>query len=180
MYPNVMTSKEAAKRLDISEQRMRTLLQTGIVEGTLIGKQWLVNADSVTVFLQNPANHPNPADQPFAGKHSGPLVALSFFSGAMGLDLGLEQVGIHCRLACEIDPACRKTIHANRPHMGLIGDVWNYTAEQIRLHAGLTATEPIDLMVGGPPCQAFSTAGGRRGLSDQRGNALVRYLQLIE
>ena len=47
----------------------------------------------------------------------------------MGLDMGLEKAGIHVLSACEFDKACRKTITANRPDIGLIGDVWQYTAE---------------------------------------------------
>lgn len=83
-------------------------------------------------------------------------------------------------LACEFDKACRKTIAANNPDIALLGDVWNYSAEQIREAAGLSLNDDIDLIVGGPPCQAFSTAGSRRGFNDQRGGALIRYLELIE
>lgn len=36
------------------------------------------------------------------------LRALSFFSGCMGLDIGLEKEGIEVILACEIDPAAPK------------------------------------------------------------------------
>ena len=60
------------------------------------------------------------------------LVALSFFSGAMGLDLGMAQGGIHARLACEVDNTCRQTIAANFPHLPLIGDISQYSAAQIR------------------------------------------------
>ena len=41
------------------------------------------------------------------------LNALSFFSGAMGLDLGLEKAGVNILLACEIDNSSRKTIIHN-------------------------------------------------------------------
>lgn len=73
-----------------------------------------------------------------------------------------------------------ETIAANNPDIALLGDVWNYSAEEIREAAGLSLNEEIDLIVGGPPCQAFSTAGSRRGFNDQRGGALIRYLELIE
>lgn len=105
---------------------------------------------------------------------------LSFFSGALGLDLGLEAAGIRPLLACEVDGKCRETITANRPEIGLIGDIRDYTASQIKKMAGLDTGEDVDLIVGGPPCQAFSTAGKRRGFEDERGNVFLRYLDLIE
>lgn len=44
--------------------------------------------------------------------------------------------------------------------------------------AGLKLGE-VDLVVGGPPCQAFSTAGARRGLDDFRGNVIIQYLRVV-
>lgn len=108
------------------------------------------------------------------------IKCLSFFSGALGLDLGLEEAGIHPLLACEIDRRCRETITANRPKVGLIGDVRDYAASEIMNMAGLSAGEEVDLIVGGPPCQAFSTAGKRRGFEDERGNVFLRYIDIIE
>lgn len=107
------------------------------------------------------------------------IKALSFFSGAMGLDLGLEKAGIHVLLACEADKVCRRTIIANRPDIALLGDIWKYTANEFRAAAGLANEDDIDVVVGGPPCQSFSTAGVRRGLEDFRGNTLLRYVDLI-
>lgn len=105
---------------------------------------------------------------------------LSFFSGALGLDLGLEAAGIQPLLACEVDRRCRETITANRPDLGLIGDLRDYAASDVIEMSGLTACDDIDLMVGGPPCQAFSTAGKRRGFEDERGNVFLRYIDFIE
>ena len=42
------------------------------------------------------------------------MKSLSFFSGALGLDIGLEQAGIKSVLACEIDKNARETIKTNR------------------------------------------------------------------
>src|SRR6267378_3337676 len=88
------------------------------------------------------------------GDSKKPFLALSFFTGAMGLDLGLERAGISTVLASEIDEPTRKTIAANRPRIELISDLRNYTAQEIRKLAKLPAKREIDLVFGGPPCQA--------------------------
>lgn len=105
---------------------------------------------------------------------------LSFFSGAMGLDIGLHKVGFKTLLACEIDKSSRETIIANNPEIGLIGDIRNYTTEEILDYAGLNKIEEVDLIVGGPPCQAFSSAGKRMGLADDRGNVFLKFIEVIE
>jgi len=108
------------------------------------------------------------------------LNVLSFFSGAMGLDIGLHKAGFETLLTCEIDKASRQTILANNPGIGLIGDIRDYTTNQILEYAGLTSKEDVDLIVGGPPCQAFSSAGKRMGLADDRGNVFLKFIELIE
>ncbi|MEN9472481.1 MAG: hypothetical protein RLZZ495_570 [Pseudomonadota bacterium] len=175
----IVTTKAAAQLLGVSEQRVRTLLRSGAMEGKQIGKQWITTQDAVTRYQQSGATPP-PADRARTTGKMPAFKALSFFSGAMGLDQGLEKAGIPLLLACEIDAACRRTITANRPDIALLGDIGNYSAQDIRTAAGLSATEDIDLIVGGPPCQAFSTAGARRGFADSRGNALLQYLDRIE
>ena len=107
------------------------------------------------------------------------FVALSFFTGAMGLDLGLQKAGISTVLASEIDEPTRRTINLNRPEVELIGDLRNYTADDIRKLSGLRPSTEIDLIFGGPPCQAFSTAGKRKGFEDERGNVFLRFIDLI-
>jgi DNA (cytosine-5)-methyltransferase 1 len=97
----------------------------------------------------------------------------------MGLDYGIEQTGIRFRLASEIEPNARKTILLNFPEIGLIGDIEKYNADQIREYAGIGKNKKIDLMVGGPPCQAFSTVGKREGFNDKRGNVFLTYIDRI-
>ena len=103
---------------------------------------------------------------------------LSFFSGALGLDLGLEKAGFKPLMYCEFDKKCQETITLNHPIIPLLGDIRNYSAEDIRKEIGLSKTDSIDLIVGGPPCQAFSTAGARRSFEDERGNVFIHYLQI--
>ena len=108
------------------------------------------------------------------------LTSLSFFSGCLGLDLGLEKAGIHQLLACDFDKHCRNTISANRPDIPVIDDLNNFEADDIRKIAGLKKNQRPTLIVGGPPCQAFSTAGKRQAFTDPRGNVFLKYIQLIE
>ncbi len=108
------------------------------------------------------------------------LKVLSFFSGAMGLDIGLHRVGFKTLLACEIDKASRQTIIANCPNIGLIGDIRNYSTREILEFSGLKHEDDVDVIVGGPPCQAFSSAGKRLGLADERGNVFLKFIEVIE
>lgn len=107
------------------------------------------------------------------------MKALSFFSGAMGLDLGLEQAGIETLLVSEIEKNCQNTIRKNQPNIPILGDIRNYSAADILSAVNFTPQQPIDLIVGGPPCQAFSTAGKRKGFEDERGNVFLKYIELI-
>lgn len=176
--PDFLSVKDAAERLGVSQQRVRSLLRSAILAGRQVGKQWLIDPASLESLASAGAAEP----QDHAARRTGPLPdlkALSFFSGAMGLDLGLEKAGIHVLLACEVDKHCRRTIEMNRPDLALLGDIWQYSAADIRAAAGLSATDDIDVMVGGPPCQAFSTAGARRGFKDVRGNVFLKFIDLI-
>ncbi|KAA6206157.1 MAG: DNA cytosine methyltransferase [Candidatus Tokpelaia sp.] len=172
-----ITTKEAAQTLKISEQYIRTLLREDKLEGQQLGKAWFISPRSV-IRYKNQQKRQNPPDKPNTQSYKNEIKALSFFSGAMGLDLGLEKAGIKLSLACESDKFCRQTILRNRPDIALIGDITTCTPEQILDYAGIKAGN-IDIFVGGPPCQTFSTAGSRRGFNDKRGNLLLAYIDLI-
>ena len=104
---------------------------------------------------------------------------LSFFSGALGLDLGLEDAGMSPMFFNEFDKTICKTIQMNRPNIKLYAqDIRDLSAEQIMLENGLAEGDAF-LVCGGPPCQAFSTAGRRLGLNDERGNVFLYFIELI-
>jgi DNA (cytosine-5)-methyltransferase 1 len=96
------------------------------------------------------------------------LKALSFFSGCMGLELGLEQEGIEILLACEKDRSAQSTIKFNRPDIPLIEDIRDYSAVEIREKAGLSLDEKIDLIVGSLPALLFDSDGEESGSKEEQ------------
>jgi DNA (cytosine-5)-methyltransferase 1 len=173
-----ITIADAATVLGISEQRVRTLCRENTLLARKIGGNWLIDEQSMIRYALT-TGHKIAEDHPtYSAKEHKPI-ALSFFSGAMGLDIGLENAGFDIRLVCEVDKYCRQTITLNRPDVALIGDISSYSPDDIRQYAGLSQEDDVDLIVGGPPCQAFSTAGKRNGFNDDRGNVFLRYLDIV-
>jgi DNA (cytosine-5)-methyltransferase 1 len=112
---------------------------------------------------------------------------LSLFSGAMGLDIGLEETGrFETVAAVEKVPAFCATMRKNRDAgrtarkvMEVIeGDISSMDPHDILRQIGLEAAD-IDLVVGGPPCQSFSTAGRRGTTQDPRGTLLWQFLRFV-
>src|SRR5258708_1301496 len=106
--------------------------------------------------------------------------AISLFSGAMGLDLGLEKSGLDVRLCQDIDPMSCATIKLNRPNLVVLkGDLREISTEEILIASGLKRGKAF-LVVGGPPCQSFSTAGRRESIADPRGSLFREFLRVVE
>lgn len=106
--------------------------------------------------------------------------AISLFTGAMGLDLGIEKSGFDVVACIENEKYCVKTIQANRPGIKTYAeDINNVDPLQVLKDLGLKQGE-VDLIVGGPPCQPFSTAGKRQSFHDFRGNVMVRFLDYVK
>lgn len=175
----MITVAEAAKSLNISEQYVRRLLHNGKIEGQQVGKMWVIPIPSFKQLAKIQKNESVLDKANTTAIRKNTITCLSFFSGALGLDLGLEQAGISTRLTSEIDKACRQTIVQNKPGVGLIGDLRDYGKDEILKMAGLGSTDDIDIIAGGPPCQPFSTAGRRKGFDDQRGNVFLHFIDLI-
>ncbi len=112
---------------------------------------------------------------------------ISLFSGAMGLDLGLRQTGRFELLACvEKEPIFCDTIRENIKHGNLSESPRVYERdikglspykllEDLRLEPG-----ELDIVVGGPPCQSFSTAGKRGTIQDPRGTLLWDFIEFVK
>ena len=108
------------------------------------------------------------------------LLAIDLFSGAGGFSEGLESCGIKVVLAQELHPQPALTLAFN--HIGtsvIVGDIRNLKLETMkevidRKYPG----EPIDIVVGGPPCQGFSTAG-KKNENDNRNNLFKYFCNVV-
>lgn len=108
-----------------------------------------------------------------------PLPAISLFSGALGLDLGMEQAGFVLRVGVECNGFAVETIRRNRKRLPVIPHkLETVKTDDILKAAGLARGE-ASVVTGGPSCQAFSTAGQRGSLNDYRGTMFREFLRVV-
>lgn len=113
------------------------------------------------------------------------LTVLSLFSGAGGMDLGLEHAGFSHLGLVELGSWQRKTLgqRSDWPLLGS-GDVNEAAALLTPASLGIEKGD-LDLLAGGPPCQPFSmaaqwAASGRRGMLDDRAKTVTSTLTLVD
>jgi DNA (cytosine-5)-methyltransferase 1 len=113
-------------------------------------------------------------------------IAISLFSGAGGLDLGVEQAGYHVAAAVEINGDAADTMEKNFPNLispVVRTSVLDVPTKDLLRTAGLNGRDRPDLLVGGPPCTPFSKSGfwlewKRAGL-DPDASLLQAYTRLL-
>lgn len=98
---------------------------------------------------------------------------LSLCSGIEAASVAFEPLGWKAVAFSEIEPFPCAVLAHHFPDVPNMGDMANFQQwpDSIFLEA--------DIIVGGPPCQAFSIAGLRAGLNDARGNLTLTYFSLI-
>ena len=115
--------------------------------------------------------------------------AVSIFTGAGGLDAGFERAGFSIVSALELHPKYCATIKENQARMIRIpgtnrtyfqntiifnDDICNMSGQQLACNEN-----EIDCLIGGPPCQAFSSAGKQLSIFDHRGALVYEYLRVL-
>lgn len=121
-----------------------------------------------------------------------PLVGVSLFTGAGGLDIGMERVGFLPRFVTDLEPACIETLIANQSrgikvsrgcqHTFLEAadirqaDVCDLDGKALRNRIG----RRIDCVYGGPPCQSFSSCGKMGSIADPRGILVFEFCRFVE
>lgn len=114
----------------------------------------------------------------------GKLTAFSIFSGAGGMDIGVMQAGFEILACIELDHNCCDTLRENikrenRETKVYEGDIRTFSPKSIMNDLSIKEGH-IDLLFGGPPCQAFSQIGKQLSLQDDRGMLLYQVLRYAE
>ena len=124
------------------------------------------------------------------------LPVVSLFSGAGGLDIGLEDSGFQTAVCVEYDIDCRETLRFNRPEWKLFeegvkvvegkissripGDIREIEVEELLEFANLKKGE-ASLVVGGAPCQPFSNIGKKLGKDDEKnGDLFLEFVRIVK
>lgn len=103
--------------------------------------------------------------------------SIDLFAGAGGLTLGLAAAGVRTVLASDNWAPALDTFESNFPEMPLLGaDATDLTGDLLLQKAGLAAAPSV--VVGGPPCQGFTSAGARRG-TDARNTLVAEFARLV-
>lgn len=121
---------------------------------------------------------------------------ISLFTGAGGLDIGLEEAGFHTAACVEYDIDCRETLRYNRPEWKLFedgikiengkmqkripGDIRDIEVNELLNYAALEKGK-VALVVGGAPCQPFSNIGKKLGKNDEKnGDLFLEFVRMVK
>ena len=103
-----------------------------------------------------------------------PLRCLDLFCGAGGLSCGLHEAGLETVLGIDFDAAAIHTFNENHIGKGIVADIEKFSSDDVRRLCG----GPVDLVVGGPPCQGFSLSG-HRAEDDKRNRLYKSFVRIV-
>lgn len=114
---------------------------------------------------------------------------ISLFSGAGGLDLGLEMAGMDCVFATDHDSDAVQTLQSNQGYA--LGQRRKAFADAVIAQADVRRLRGLEILnrtgqgrgsipvlAGGPPCQSWSSGGKQLGYADPRGKLVEDYLRI--
>lgn len=108
------------------------------------------------------------------------FTAIDLFAGAGGLAEGFRQAGFRCLVANDFDQPSGETFCAAFPESRFVpGPIQDISDTKLLEAAGLAKGE-LDVLVGGPPCQAFSVYNHQRGMHDERSGLFREYLRIVK
>lgn len=114
-----------------------------------------------------------------------PLTFIDLFSGCGGFSLGLQWAGLRCLAAIDFNESAIETFKRNHPGVpvALVKDLTKFAPKELDK---LLGSEPVDVIVGGPPCQGFSKArqvggsnSGERLVYDPRRDLYREFLKYV-
>lgn len=107
------------------------------------------------------------------------FTCIDLFAGAGGFAEGFIRAGFNINVANDIWESAAKTyVHNHTETKFILKDIHELDGNQLLQESNLNVNE-VDLIIGGPPCQGFSTVG-KRAKNDPRNNLFKEYLRIVE
>ena len=104
---------------------------------------------------------------------------VDFFAGAGGLSCGFTRAGFKVCFANDFEEVCVRTYRYNHPELPS-DKVLKEDIRKIVSNIENYVTEDVDIVVGGPPCQGFSSANQQRIIDDPRNELYKYYIEAIK
>ncbi len=105
---------------------------------------------------------------------------IDLFCGAGGLSAGLEMAGFTVLAGNDHFDAAGDTFSQTHPHAKFLdGPIQELSVESLMAEAGIKRGE-LTLLVGGPPCQAYSVYNHQRSMFDTRATLFREYLRIVD
>ena len=161
------TSKELAKKWEISSSRVTTMCKNNMLPGAhKEAGQWMIPSDIIRPMDKRKHNSTNSSPAKFR--------FIDLFSGIGGFHQAMRFLGGECVMAAEINQACVDTykLNFNTKEKAILRDVKTIDPSTIT---------DFDVLCAGFPCQPFSKAGNQEGFNDKtRGNLFYSILDILD
>ncbi|WP_146417590.1 DNA cytosine methyltransferase [Haloarcula hispanica] len=106
------------------------------------------------------------------------LTCVDLFCGAGGLSLGMQRAGFEILAATDVHKTAAKTYEENIGQKCVTDDIRDLSPKEF-FERGDFGPDEVDVVVGGPPCKGFSTAGPF-DVDDPRNDLFRQYLEIVE
>lgn len=105
---------------------------------------------------------------------------IDLFCGAGGLSDGFRQAGFDVLAANDFDSFAANTFKLNHPNTTFLDGPIEAISNSLLLETAGLKEGDLDVLVGGPPCQAFSVYNHQRGFHDERSGLFREYLRIVQ
>ncbi len=164
---------EAAKKIGVSIDTIRRWEKRGLIKAKRSQLNYrLFSLDEIRrIHNRTVGNHGKSNYKILKEKKKTNYSVIELFAGAGGTALGMEHAGLNHKLLVDFDKNSVETLKKNRPE-------WNVILADVRDidYTGMKA----DIVQGGFPCQAFSSAGKKLGFEDIRGTMFFEFARCIK
>jgi len=168
------TLQEVSNLLDISIPRLESMIKKGVLAPVeMTNEGFLFSRDQLRFFEVAEWVFSSNWDEQIKIKPRRKYKSIELFAGAGRMAIGLEKAGFSNVLLNEIDKYACETLRLNRPNWNVLeGSIADIDFKQYE--------GKIDLLTGGFPCQAFSSAGKKLGFNDTRGTLFFEFARSID